>query len=432
MLPRPPLLLLALVPALILLASAFVPPLAALAVVAVLLVVAALLVDIRLSVRPSDLLLSRSHDALLSIGVENTITVTIRNQSPQRLTVAVRDEAPDAFDTRPLVVHGSVAPWSEAELHYTVTPYRRGEYVFGSLNMRYRTPLGLLERQMSIPAEASALVYPNILELRKHTLSARGAEEAFRRARFAGGTEFERLREYAPDDEFRMIEWKATARLSRPVVRQFQMEQNQNVLLMYDLGRQMTSPYGRLLKLDYAINSGVVLGYVAAQREERLGVLLFQDEVRSYLPPQAGMPQFRRVLEVLYDAQPALIEPDYEAAAAYVSGRLSQRALAVIFTDVVDWNAAQSLLRGVSLLQPRHLPLVVMLMDPEIEAYASADPLDAAGLYRAAVAQRLMDERRAITRSLEARGVIVVDVPASRLSTALLDNYLQLKSRALL
>lgn len=432
LLPRRPLLLLALVPGVMLLASSFVQLAASLVVVAVLLVIAAVVADLRLSARPAQLQLSRSYDPLLSIGVENTVTVTVSNLSPRRLRMTVRDEAPGPFETQPLIMHGSVAPWGELELRYTVTPFRRGEYEFGDINLRYQTPLGLMERQMCAAAAERARVYPNIIELRKHTLSNRGSDEAFQRARFAGGTEFERLREYTPDDEFRRIDWKATARLSKPVVRQLQVEQNQNILLMYDLGRQMTSPYGRLLKLDYAINSGVVLGYVAAQREERLGVLLFQDGVRSYLPPQTGMQQFRRVLEELYNAQPALIEPDYEAAGVYVARRLSQRSLCVIFTDVVDWAGAQSLLRGVGLFQPRHLPMVVLLMDPEIEAYAEEDPPDAAALYRAAVAQRLIDERRAMTRALEARGVIVVDVPASRLSTVLLDQYLQLKSRALL
>lgn len=420
-------------PAVILVISTLVPALGWLALTAAVLIVLIVLGDILASVRPRQITLTRVHDPLLSIGVENVVKVSVANHAAQPLKFVVRDEAPDEFLLNRLVLKGGVEAHGASELTYRVTPFRRGEYQFGSINLRYRSALGLIERQTRTPTDDRAVVYPDILELRKYTLSIRGTdEETFNRTRFRGGTEFERLRDYTPDDEFRFIDWKATARLRRPVARQFQTERNQNILLMYDLGRHMTSPYRKLLKLDYAINSGVVLSYVGAQRNEHLGLALFQDSVCAYLPPRPGLEQFRRILNELYKAQPGLVEPDYEAAIAYISRRSSRRSLVLIFTDVVDRGGAQALLRGVSLLRPKHLPLVVLLMDPEIEAYAEQPPDDETQLYRAAVAQRLIDERRVLTRSLESHGVIVVDVPASELTVTLLDNYVRLKSRSLL
>ncbi len=403
------------------------------ALIAFVIALFAALLDVRLSVKPAQIALSRTHDTLLSIGAQNRIELTVENTSPQMVRYILRDESPDEFQTSARLLHGVVAPYRTARHAYTLKPFRRGEYAFGGINLRYRGALGLIERQMKHSTTDAAIVYPDILELRKHTLTARGTEQQTdRRTRLRGGAEFERLREYTPDDEYRHIDWKATARVRNPIARQYQTERNQNIMLVYDLGRQMTSPHGELLKVDYAINSGVVLGWVGSQRGENIGLLTFNDAVRAYLPPRTGSGQYRRILDALYRAQPELVEPDYHAAVAYLGIRNPRRSLMIIFTDIADRTAAQTLLASVGSLQPRHLPMIVLLADPNLRRYADAEPRDEDALYRAAVAQRLLDERATLLKSLEARGVITLDVPAERLTVALLDRYLQIKARGAL
>lgn len=420
-------------PAGILLASTWVPVLGWVALIAFLIALFAALLDVRLSVKPAQITLARSHDALLSIGAQNRIELTVENSSPQMLRYVLRDESPDEFRTSARVLQGVVAPYGIERHAYTLKPFRRGEYRFGGINLRYRGALGLIERQMKHGTSDAAIVYPDILELRKHTLTARGTEQQTdRRTRLRGGAEFERLREYTPDDEYRHIDWKATARVRKPIARQYQTERNQNIMLVFDLGRQMTSPHGELLKVDYAINSGVVLGWVGSQRGENIGLLTFNDAVRAYLPPRTGSGQYRRILDALYRAQPELVEPDYHEAVAYLGVRNPRRSLIIIFTDIADRTAAQTLLASVGSLQPRHLPMIVLLADPNLRRYADAEPRDEDALYRAAVAQRLLDERATLLKSLEARGVITLDVPAEQLTVALLDRYLQIKARGAL
>ncbi|MDQ3855703.1 MAG: DUF58 domain-containing protein [Chloroflexota bacterium] len=429
--PRWPVLGLLSLPAVVLAASSAVPGLEALSVVALIAAVAILAIDVGTSPRPSELALHRSRDALLSIGVPNRVVVTVENQSSQPLRFRVRDEAPDAFRTEPLVLRGAVGPWSSVDISYSVTPFRRGEYRFGRIVLRYRTRLGCFYRQMAADRAERAVVYPDILELRKHTLPARGSdEEIARRLRLHGGTEFERLREYTPDDELRYVDWNATARVHRLIARQYQTERNQNIVLMFDLGRQMTSPHGELLKVDHAINSGVVLGYVATQRGENIGLLTFSDTVRSYLQPRSGAAQFRRILDALYAAQPELLEPDYAGAVAYLSTRNPRRSLIVLFSDLSTADSAEELYRALSALKPKHQPLLVLLTDPALARAAESGTEDEAGLYRKAVAQRLRDERTILIRRLETLGIHTLDVPAERLSVALLDAYLTLKARA--
>ncbi len=431
LLPTPRYLGLLLLPAALLIAATWVPGLRWIALLLVIVALAAGALDRLAAPRARQIEVERRHDPLLSIGRPNRVHVLVRNRSGQVLDLRLRDEAPNQFRTEPLVLEGAVPAHGEAELSYVVTPFRRGEYGFGGVVMRYPGPLGLVEAQVRKPLEEKAVVYPDVLELRRHTLTVRGNEEerqAWTRRR--GGTEFERLREYTPDDEFRFIDWNATARVGRPIARQYQTERNQNVLLAFDLGRQMTSQYGELLKVDHAINSGVVLAWVAAQRKENVGLITFKDRVQAYLPPRSGRLQFKRMLDVLYSVQPELIEPDYRAAFQHVALNNPRRSLVVVFTDVADRATARSLLSAISVLQPKHLPLVVLLMDPALRRYSEAEPESEDDIYRVAVAQRLVGEREGLKRTLEVRGMDVLDVPAERLSVSLLDQYLRIKARA--
>lgn len=412
-------------------ASTFFPPLLWLALALLVLIAVSTARDVILSRRACDFVIHRKHQALLSIGKQNEITLEVENRGSYPLEFRVRDEAPDEFRVEPGILTGFVEPGKIVDLSYEVTPYRRGLYRFGDIVLRHRSALGLADLQVAIKAPEGMPVYPDILELPKHTLRIRGNEEVLQPvATRMGTTEFERLREYQPDDEFRYIDWNATARQGRPIVRQYQTQRNQNIILAFDLGRQMTSQYGELLKVDYAINSGVVLSWVGSERGENVGLLTFGDKVHTYLPPRSGRAHFRRILDQLYAAQPELVEPDYRLALTHLAAQNPKRSLVVIFTDIADRLEGEALVSSLSLLMPKYLPLVVLLMDPAIREASEIIPANGEDLYRLAVTQRLVETRTAAVQAMESKGVSVIDVPAEQLSVALLDTYLMLKSRA--
>lgn len=431
--PTSRLLLLLLLPAVVLVAATWVAALFWLAVLLFLFLAAAFAADVVISTKDRNISVHRERPAMLSIGQENEIVLTLSNDGTYPFAFRLRDEAPDDFEVKPLVMEGRAGIRSSITLSYFVKPFRRGAYRFGKIIVRHLSAFRLAELDLAIEAGDEVPVYPDILELRKHTLTTRGEEDVVeRRSGPRGATEFERLREYQPDDEFRYIDWNATARIGKPIVRQYQTQRNQNVLLAYDLGRHMTTQYGDLLKVDHAINSGVVLGWTGSQRGENIGLLTFTDQVRAYLRPRAGRAQFRRILDVLHKAEPELVQPDYRNAFQYLAARNPRRSLVVIFTDISDLSGAEELLQGVSLLQPKHLPLVVLLMDPSLRRFGEIYPRSKEDMYRLAVAQQLIEERTLIVRRLEARGIDVIDVPAEQLSVALLDSYLKIKTRAAL
>jgi uncharacterized protein (DUF58 family) len=276
-------------------------------------------------------------------------------------------------------------------------------------------------------------VYPNLLEVRRYDLLLhrnRLQEMGLRHTRMFGeGTEFERLREYMPDDEYRRIDWNATARRNRPVTIEYQTERSQSVMAVIDTGRMMLSPVAQIAKLDYVINTVLLLAYVATGRGDQMGMMTFADDVTRYLSPRQGRGQFYRMLELLYAVEAQPVEPDYQRALSYLALKQRKRALVVIFTDLTSGMSMQSLVRQVSLLRRSSLPLVVTISDPDIHAAAQQRPQDSLSVYQRAIASQLLDDRRVILDSLRQRGVLTLDVPADQLSITVINRYLELKGK---
>lgn len=377
---------------------------------------------------------SRRHDQRLSLNADNRVTVTVVERDRRRpAQFRVRDEAPDVFVISQRVLAGACEPGGTWNGLYTVRPLRRGDYAFADLVLRWVSPLGLLIRQARYPAAAPVKVYPNLYDVRRYDLSLRRnrlRDVGVRPSRMLGsGNEFERLRDYQPDDEYRHINWKATARHNRPIATQYQVERSQSVIALVDTGRMMQSPVADIAKLDYVLNAVLLLGYVGAAKGDKIGTLTFADQVDTYLEPRAGRGQFYRMLESLYAVDAVPIEPNYGRAVAYLRRRHRKRALVVIFTDLSSGPALAGLARHAGRLARQSLVLVVTIADPDIAAVAAAPPADVLGVYRNVAASQTLDERRALLEALHRQGVLTLDVPADQLSLAVVNRYLDLKAR---
>lgn len=379
---------------------------------------------------------SRQHDTKLSLGADNPIHLSARNRGRRPATIWLRDEPPDAFDIETRVLGGVVPPQDTWRGVYHVRPFRRGDYEFGDLNLRWRGPLGLVLRQGRVSAAEPVKVYPNLLDVRRYDLLLRRnrlQEMGLRHARtFGEGTEFERLREYLPDDEFRRIEWKATARRNRPVTIEYQVERSQNIVAVLDTSRMMQSPVARIAKLDYVVNAVLLLAYVATGKGDKVGLMAFADDVTRFMRPRQGRRQFYRMLEALYGVEAQPVEPDYRRALNYLALKQRRRALVVIFTDLSGGLSMQALVGHVSVLARRSLPLVVTISDPDVHAAARQRPHDSLSVYQRAAAAQLLDERQVALDNLRRQGVLTLDVPANQLSMAVINRYLELKGRTLL
>lgn len=389
--------------------------------------------DWRLAGRVDRFDVARVHDTKLSLGAENAVTVSVRNRARRGTRLTVRDEAPEEFKIETRVLEGEVPPLGTWTGVYHLQPLRRGDYKFGDLHLRWLGPLKLVVRQGRVKAAEPVKVYPNLLDVRVYDLLLRRnrlQEMGLRTTRMFGeGTEFERLREYLPDDEFRRINWKATARRNRPVTVEYQTERSQSVIAVLDTGRMMQSPVADIAKLDYAVNAVLFLTYVATGKGDRVGMMSFADDVSHYLAPRQGRGQFYRMLEVLYAVDATQVEPDYRKALTYLAVKQRRRALVVIFTDLSSGASMDSLVAQVSLLARSSLPLVVTISDPDIHAASKQKPSDSLTVYQRAAATQILDERRVALDTLRRRGVLTLDVPANQLSFSVINRYLELKGR---
>ena len=376
---------------------------------------------------------ARVHDTKLSLGTENAVTLSVRNRSRRGTRFTVRDEAPEAFKIETRILEGEVSPLETWTGVYHLKPLRRGDYKFGDLHLRWLGPLKLVLRQGRVKAAGPVKVYPNLLDVRMYDLLLRRNrlhELGLRTTRMFGeGTEFERLREYLPDDEYRRINWKATARRNRPITVEYQTERSQSVIAVLDTGRMMQSPVADISKLDYAVNAVLFLTYVATGKGDRVGMMSFADDVSHYLAPRQGRGQFYRMLEVLYAVEAMQVEPNYRKALTYLSVKQRRRALVVIFTDLSSGASMDSLVAQVSLLARSSLPLVVTISDPDIHSASKQQPHDSLTVYQRAAASQILDERRLALDTLRRRGVLTLDVPANQLSFSVINRYLELKGR---
>jgi len=400
-----------------------------------LLLALATLADLWASAGADRFSVERRAPVALSYGARAVSTPRIGQSGSRTVRIRIREDRSPALgdaDAAELVL----APGAAAEVKLPLRPTKRGDHELRGITLRWPTPLGLFERQAHWPLLQPVRVYPDLRALQRSDLAQRAGrllEAGLRTARLRGaGTEFESLREYQPDDEYRRIHWGATARRGKLVSRLYEVERRQTVILCLDIGRLMCAKIDDATRLDHAIRAALMLADIALRLHDQVGLLIFAEEPLAYLPPRPGRAQLHRLLEALYNVEGRLIEPGYGAAFRLLGMQQRKRAMVVLFTDLVDANASEAMLTYATALRPAHLPLVVGFNDPHLLALADQPPDTAADLYeRAIAASRLADRADALAK-LRANGLRVVDAPPEQAAVALVNRYLEMKVKLLL
>ncbi len=387
----------------------------------------------------------------LSVGHSGEVTYRWTNPAGRRARLEVREVRPDILGGPQPRRAVRIPPRSTTRERVTVIPRRRGretgsggggggggEGGAGGFVLDSIGPLGLGRHRVRMALPWDVVVYPPLVSVR---LRASVAEALRRRdpgskpiRRIGEGRLFESLREWVPGDDLRHIDWKATARRggAKIITRQYEAERRQQVLLVLDTGRLMTAEVGGVARLEFAVQAALELAYAAAQHDDNVGIMTFADGVRHFVAPERGRTGVRRVVEVLAEVQPKLVEPDYPGAFRYLAARNRKRALTILFTDVIDRFASDALVANVATLRPRHLPLAVTLRNPELDAAAAARPVSAREAFRKAAAEELLHAREEALGHMRRAGVIVIDVTPERAAQAVVTKYLDLKRRGTL
>jgi uncharacterized protein (DUF58 family) len=402
-----------------------------LAVNGVLLLVA--LVDTVVAVDPRHLLIERELPPVLVLRSEGEVRWTVRNPTDRRLRVSLADELAPSLQASTRRLRGTVPGRARLVGRASLNPARRGRFDVTDLVVRVDGPLGLGARQRTLRIPAVLRVHPVFASRAEAELRinrARILEVGLRSAKGrGGGTEFDQLREYGVDDEVRRIDWAATARTGKAMVRTYRAERNQTVLLLLDNGRVMAGRVADVPRVEHAMDAVMCLTTVASRLGDRCGLVVFDREVRSVLPAHAGREQLGRVAEAMYALHPVLAESDYRGAFTQALARFKRRSLIVLFTDLVEQAVGESLLPALPLLGRHHLVVIAAVRDPDVTGWAAGSPADPGGAYRAAAATSALAERERTVARLRGMGAIVVDAPAGELAPRLADTYLDLKAR---
>jgi uncharacterized protein (DUF58 family) len=363
-------------------------------------------------------------------GREAAVQLTLHNPGAATVVCDLIDETPSDLAVEEPVVRGiRAAPAATACVSYAVRPRRRGDRRFGPAVLLVRSPLGLLRRRASFGDGAVLRVYPDAAHfLRPEALDPRrvleviGVKPAPRRG---DGMDFESLRDYLPGDDPRRVDWRATARRGRLVVRQLQHERNHTVVIAVDASRLMAGEADGRTKLDHAVDAALALAYAALTAGDRVGLVIFDRDVLGTLAPRATRRQFGALLELLRPVEPRLVEADYEALLRALALHQRQRALLVVLTDFVEASAERFTAPLVALSR-RHRVLLVALRD-RVFAGIDAPSREPHDLYRRVVLDDLLHERETALGTLRRRGVQTLDLPPAAITAAVLNRYLAIR-----
>jgi uncharacterized protein (DUF58 family) len=371
-----------------------------------------------------------------SLGVDLPSELTIENASPLRLRGALRDDLPMEFECRPSSHRLDLPPRSRVTMRRMLMPRRRGAFQLDHVYLQLSSPLRLWVRQVTLNVNSRLNVYPDMKQLSDYALLARTNRLSLigvRRTRRIGqDSDFERLRDYTRDDNYRHIDWRSTARRRKLTVRQFQSDQSQRIIFMLDCGRMMTNQREGYSLLDHALNAMLMMSYVALVQGDEVGMLCFSDSVHSYLPPRGGASQMNRLLQAGFDQFPRMVESRYDDAFLYLSNHCKRRSLVALATSVIDEVNASQIVDYLANLTGRHLPLGVLIRDRQMFDAADAPDGGPLNMYAAAVAADILLWRHQRIVDLQHRGVLVVDAFPDELTAPLVNEYLRIKAKHLL
>jgi uncharacterized protein (DUF58 family) len=396
----------------------------------------------------------RRMDSVLSVRVSNKVQITLKNGSGEPLRGVIRDEIPTTFRLGDLYesfagsfkkgflkrstneLPFSVDSGRRWEHEYAVKPPERGDEQFPGTFLRLECPLGLVTKQVHLKTLQDVRVYPNVLALREFDLlnqAGRLKEVGIRQAKMRGiGTDFESLREYAEGDDFRKIDWKATARRSRLIVRQYEVERNQSVLLCIDTGRHMMAEVDGVRKLDHVLDSVLLLAHAAAAAGDHVGLLVYNNDVVKFIAPKKGGNQVGLVVEALHNLVAEPIESDPVKAFSFLQARFKKRSFLLNFTAVEDADRAREVATSMSSLRNRHLTFLVNVSDPEVAEILNRVPGSEDELYQLRAAQWATEDKKAAHSLMSSLGIRFIDSEPQDLAKALVNTYLDAKSRALI
>jgi uncharacterized protein (DUF58 family) len=386
--------------------------------------------------KPGELVVRRAWNAPVALATAGKVEIELHNLGRRGVSAVAVDEVPGSLRRELATVEASAPAGGAGRASYDIVPLERGDVQLGRVGLRYQSALRLAERWAVADLAQTVRVYPNLEEAgrqRIFLIRSRQIELEKRLKRQRGyGREFESLREYRAGDEARDICWTATARRGKLITKVFQTERSQTVWILLDAGRLLRARVTQLSKLDFSVNAALSLAQVAFYSGDRVALLAYGRRTQQRLGPGRGAPHLRALVESLALVHGEAHEADHQRAANSLMTTQKRRSLVVWLTDLAETASTPEVIESAARLAARHLVLLVVIAQPELRRMASERPQDPTEMYRYTAALEIIQRRDIFLRQLRQQGALTLEVEPGRLSTALINGYLEVKERSLL
>ena len=378
----------------------------------------------------------RSLAEKFSNGDENPVKLVVESRYGFPIFIKIIDELPVQFQMRDQSFEAWLSSYKPITFNYTLRPVKRGAYEFGVINVFVRSKLGLVQRRFQEGLSKEVAVYPSYVQMRKYELLAISnqlKEFGVKKIRRIGNNmEFEQIKNYVSGDDYRKVNWKATARKGQLMVNQYQEEKSQHVYSVIDKGRMMQQPFEGLSLLDYAINASLAISNIALKKGDKAGVITFQEKLNSMLPSSSRNIQLNLILEHLYKQKTAYKESDFGKLYATLRRKVSQRSLVLLYTNFESLSSMQRQLNSLQKIAKQHLLVCIFFENTEVENLINSEATDVEEVYTKGIAEQLVYEKKLIVNELKAHGIQSVLTPPKELTINTINKYLELKSRGLI
>ncbi|MCL5245990.1 DUF58 domain-containing protein [Cellulophaga sp. 20_2_10] len=379
---------------------------------------------------------SRSLPQKLSNSDHNPIVMEFKSAYTFKTGISVVEELPIQFQKRDFNYNTTLKKGVPKLFEYTVRPVERGEYYFGNLNIYASSSLRIVKRKFLFQKNQMVPVYPSIIQMQKYdflAISNKLSEFGMKKIRRIGNTqEFEQIKEYVQGDDFRTINWKATAKSSHLMVNQYQDEKSQPIYSIIDTGRVMKMPFNGLKLLDYAINSTLAFSNVALKKNDKTGMISFSKNIETFLPAVQKPTYLNSILEKLYNISTEYTDSDFGLLYAHIKRKVNHRSLLLLYTNFEHITAMRRQLPFLLAIAKKHVLVVIFFENTELESLVNSNTEDLQGIYHKTIAEKFSLEKKLMQKELQQYGIQTILTKPEELTINTINKYLEIKARGLL
>jgi uncharacterized protein (DUF58 family) len=414
--------------------SFFIPTLGELPYIAFGMVIMLTILDAVLLFRTEKgVFLRRDVPERLSNGDDNELKIYLENFYSFPVKIGIIDEIPFQFQKRDLWFEITLRIREQKVINYFLRPTKRGEYDFGFTRLYVSSPLRLLSRRFNVVGDKIVPVYPSFLKLRQYELLAisnRLTDIGIKKIRRLGHSmEFDQVKNYVAGDDYRTVNWKATARKGDLMVNAYTDEKAQHIYCVIDKSRAMKMPFEGLSLLDYAINASLILSSVAMVKQDKAGLITIAEKTGNLVIADRRPAQLNKIMEVLYKEKTRYLETDMEALYISIRAALKQRSLVVFFTNFESMSALERQLPFLKRIAKYHLLLVVFFENTTLKTITEEPAKDVEGIYIKTIAEKFAFEKKLMVKELTKHGILSLLTSPQKLTVNVVNSYLAIKAK---